>query len=538
MQKSFPQRAIIFLERGTFAPFLLAIQSALYIYLINSTEVFFSDSIRAILGSFLLGGLVLVLAYFLVRGWQKASLIASLFVLLFFVFGDLSDWIIDTWEVSLLQADLFVLMAVTVYMILWIWFVQKRLKNINIASVNLFFNLLGFLFIIYCGVLVRTSELGNYLLVQQDSLTPVVDAGLNSARPDIYYIILDGYARKDVLQALYDFNDTDFLEALKTRGFYVAEESSSNYVQTMLSLSSSLNMDYLQSLKARGINLENRQDLTRLLENSKVRAVLAQNGYQLISFRNSSHIAIRSAEIYYDNTRMGPISPVNAFESNVINRTLVRVLIHVPAINKMLFEIPYDTHRGQILDTFEKLQQIPTLEGDNFVVAHIIAPHPPFVFDENGYAVLHNEPFTLSDGNNYIKDHSCESFIIGYCKQVTYMNKLVLETIDEILAASEPTPIIIIQSDHGPGSQFNFDSLEKTLPAERFSILNAYYFPDQDYSALYPSISPVNSFRVLLNQFFGENYVLIPDYQYYSTWSLPYNFVEVTDLSLPLSDQH
>ena len=91
----------------------------------------------------------------------------------------------------------------------------------------------------------------------------------------------------------------------------------------------------------------------------------------------------------------------------------------------------------------------------------------------------------------------------------------------------------VIQADHGPGAFLHLGSLEKTLPVERFGILNAFYFPDQNYEMLYPSISPVNSFRVVLNQFFGGNYELLPDQHYYSKWNFPFDYVQVTELSLP-----
>ena len=48
-----------------------------------------------------------------------------------------------------------------------------------------------------------------------------------------------------------------------------------------------------------------------------------------------------------------------------------------------------------------------------------------------------------------------------------------------------------------------------------------------------PSVSPVNSFRVVLNQFFQGNYDLIADRHYYSPWTYPFDLEEVIDLSLP-----
>ena len=300
----------------------------------------------------------------------------------------------------------------------------------------------------------------------------------------------------------------------------------------MLSLSSSLNMNYIQSLKADGATIENRGDLVSILENNKVRAILAQNGYRTVSFRNEYKATLPNADIYYDDSETGLLYPVTAFESILIDHTMVRVLTILPAFQKALIEMPYDTHRHYILSTIAKLKEIPALDGDYFVYAHIIAPHPPFVFDQNGVPLPHNEPFKLADANHYIKDHSRKNYIVGYRQQLQYVNTLVLETVDDILTHSKTPPIIILQGDHGPGAYLHWGSLEKTLPTERFSMLNAYYFPDQDYSSLYPSISPINSFRVLLNQFFRGDYALLPDRHYYSPWGYPLDLTEVKDVSL------
>jgi hypothetical protein len=59
--------------------------------------------------------------------------------------------------------------------------------------------------------------------------------------------------------------------------------------------------------------------------------------------------------------------------------------------------------------------------------------------------------------------------------------------------------------------------------------LNAYYFPDQNYAALYPAISPVNSFRVIFNQYFGTDLELLEDRNYFAGWLAPYDYTDVTD---------
>ena len=524
------QGLIRFFERGLFAPFLLAIQPVLQLFLINVAELDVSEIIRSLLVCLLFAVIVLGASYLLIRDWLKASLVASLFILLFFLFGDVADWMVKTFGLGPVRANFLILALVAVGMIVWIWLIRSRIRNL--ASVNLYFNLLSLLFLVSSLIQMR-----HYLIDNGVSLKPaqpparVADIHAIRPRPDIYYIILDAYGRKDVLQTIYDFDDSSFVNALKAKGFYVAEEASSNYIQTMLSLSSSLNMDYIQSLKTSGVTIESRKDLVSILENSRAREILAQNGYQTVSFRNDYKATMPNADLYYDDTGSG-LAPVTAFESIVIDHTMVRVLTVLPFFHKALIEMPYDTHRHFILSTFKRLKEIPSLDGDYFVYAHIIAPHPPFVFDENGVALPHEEPFKLADANHFIKDHSRKAYIAGYRQQMQYINGLVLEAVDTILAKSQTPPIIIIQGDHGPGAYLHWGSLDHTFPGERFSILNAYYFPDQDYSQLYPSISPINSFRVLFDQFFDGDFDRLPDRHYYSPWGYPFDFTEVTDVSL------
>ncbi len=69
----------------------------------------------------------------------------------------------------------------------------------------------------------------------------------NPDLPDVYYIILDAYGRADRLKQFYGYDNTPFLDALRKRGFYIAQNSRANYDQTCLCLPSSLNMNYLDN---------------------------------------------------------------------------------------------------------------------------------------------------------------------------------------------------------------------------------------------------------------------------------------------------
>ena len=60
--------------------------------------------------------------------------------------------------------------------------------------------------------------------------------------------------------------------------------------------------------------------------------------------------------------------------------------------------------------------------------------------------------------------------------------------------------------------------------------MNAYYFPDGDYRDLYQTITPVNTFRIVLNKYFGRDFERLPDRIYAYTQNY-YDFYEITDIS-------
>jgi hypothetical protein len=74
-----------------------------------------------------------------------------------------------------------------------------------------------------------------------------------------------------------------------------------------------------------------------------------------------------------------------------------------------------------------------------------------------------------------------------------------------ILAKSEKEPIIILQGDHSYPDGI-----------DRVKILNAYYLPDDGNENLYETITPVNTFRVIFNTYFGGQYEMLPDISRYA----------------------
>ena len=95
-------------------------------------------------------------------------------------------------------------------------------------------------------------------LFQDSSSQYVIDAQ-NMPRgnnlPDIYYIIMDEYGSNQSIKEFFNYDNNDFVSYLKQKEFFVNEKSFANYPRTIQSVSSSLNMEYLDEITEHvGIN--------------------------------------------------------------------------------------------------------------------------------------------------------------------------------------------------------------------------------------------------------------------------------------------
>jgi hypothetical protein len=160
-----------------------------------------------------------------------------------------------------------------------------------------------------------------------------------------------------------------------------------------------------------------------------------------------------------------------------------------------------------------------------------VAPHPPFVFDKDGEPIYPDRRFTTGDGDSY--QGTDEEYLSQYPDQLEYINKLTLAAVKRIISKSKTPPVIILQGDHGSGVYLDNYSLANTCVYERFSILNAYYGPQGLKDLLYPEITPVNSFRLILDYFFDTRLGLLPDKVIYGSLGKDENkFFDVTDQDL------
>jgi hypothetical protein len=329
--------------------------------------------------------------------------------------------------------------------------------------------------------------------------------------PNIYYIILDAYGSRGILSEVYGYDNDEFINYLNQKGFYIADRSKSNYQSTFSSLASSLNLSYLSP--ADGFQEKKYSD-------NLVFSLMKQLGYTTV-FASSLYGDVRMSNADF-NLRTGWLDD---FEYKLINLTPLPELLR----RLHLSLGSYSRHRERIHHTFDTIAETTGWASPVFVYAHIFSPHPPFVFGPNGENVQPNREYSVNDATDFITEGGTRvEYIKGYREQIQYINKRLMKLINHILSRKDNFSVIILQADHGPRSMTDWSNLDKTYLKECYSILNAYYLPGNGNKVLYESITPVNTFRLVFNLYFGGRYDLLEDRSYYYNILLSPAIVDIT----------
>lgn len=489
--------------RFPFYPFLVAVYPVVRLYSINQDLVVPVVFLRPLFVAVLLAAVLLGLSRLFLKDWSRAAIFSSLCLAIFFFFQPMCNFVHNWIRIRFALA---ILGMIVVSLI----FILRRAGEHNVRQV---------------GKVIAVFAVGLLIVPSVTALSSIVSSCINDAgykqwaavldlegkkaqrwkgvpeksAPDIYYIILDMYARDDVLKKDFNFDNSRFLKSLSAKGFFVARHSQSNYHKTLWSLASSLNMDYLPALGRDCV--EDDALLVHKIERNKVSSALKHIGYKYIFMRSGWHVTGRS---YYANKNLYRIYDLNEFERVLLDQTMLGGYIN-------------DLMRDQVLWQFECLERVNRIKGPKFVFAHIVCPHEPYLFDDRGY-----EP---SIGENGAKDAGDNNARL-YVKQLEYVNKRVSKIVDTIITGSDRPPIIILQADHGayrPDYAREWNSAKATgltdkyiqnVFSDRVRIFNAYYLPGAKPELIYDGISPVNSFRIVFNYYFGADYKLLKDISY------------------------
>ena len=484
-------------------PFLFAIYPILALLAFNISEVDLSSAFRPLVLSIPVAGLVMSIFYFFYRDWKRTALISAILLILFFSYGHIYLFLKG------IEVGGFYLFRHRTLVPLWIflaalaiWWTARH--STNTTSITYTLNIVGLFLLIFPIVQLVSFFVQNEVSqANAEKNTAALNLKVNGQPPDIYYIILDGYGRSDVLKNEYGYDNSDFLNSLKSLGFFVADCAHSNYAQTQLSLASSLNFNYIDALSNRFVpGSQDRTGLDALIHHGLVRQSLEKAGYKTVAFATGFLATELSDADYFLGPRRS-VGELNEFESLLMETTLARLIQDYNGFG--MANSGSELYRERTLFTLDKLDKLSYIKGPKFVFAHLVIPHPPYVFGPTGGPVAPADVGTTKSqqGASHYRD------------QAFYVSSRMKEIVPTIIANSTTPPIIVIQGDHGP--------TVASRPRSRMSNLNVYFLPGASKS-LYPTITPVNTFRVIFNNYFGQNLPLLDDVSLYSDYEDPFNF--------------
>jgi hypothetical protein len=439
----------------------------------------------------------------IMRSLPKAALLMTLFVFIFFTYGHLVQLIPAGSPITGIQVFILYILVLMVGS-----FAIFRAKHI---SGNIFVYILlvaGFLLIFNLFRIIRfdpriSKGTGAAPITVQNKLQ-------TDPLPDVYYIVLDAYARDDILQQVYGYDNSAFLQALRDRGFYIPDCAWSNYDQTHLTIPSVLNMNYLDNMgvpdKTLSLVTETQINLTL---NNQARNTFASLGYQFVSARGwGSFNDIMNSDIYlnyFSSVGQKDTLAEHFFDYLFLQTTLIRATDEFARINAnpstsaantqviqadktSLGYQESDFWYHQTVYELYSLEKLPAKPGNYFVYAHIMVPHGPYVFNRDG-------------SFRYAPDLTNEKSY--YIDSIVYINQRVLELVDALIKNSDTPPVIIIQADHG--THYFINGINK------HKILSAYYLPGKVDITPYATITPVNDLRLVLHDYFDPSVKLLPD---------------------------
>jgi len=470
-------------------PFLFAVYPALFLYGHNVDEMSIKQILIPTVISILSAFLLWVFLSWILKDVWKAGLATGLFLLFFFFYGHFYE-LLEKQDVfvprhSLLLPGALLVLGYCVYFI--------KIARRDFQAVTKILNVVAVVLIAINVVTIAAYEITeawarSQAVKPQTQETTTVDTEKLNTMPDIYYLIFDEYASLSTIKEFYNYDNSQFVTDLADKGFFVAQASKTKTMYTERSIASALNMEYLSGADEPFTPLAFQK-----IVNNKVVEFLVAQGYQYAYFGTWFEFGRYEikADLYYNFYAPVQHSAVITEFSRIFwNSTMLRPFYDY------LTQSQYETyHRSALTKTLEQLKKMPEVPGPKFVFAHIMSPHCPFVFGPNGESVGLGGFYNWSD----------RQFYLG---QYIFITKQIEELADMLLQSSASPPVIIIQSDHGvrpihPSIDIGGEEWQK--------IFNAYYLPGDGEKLLYDSISPVNSFRVVFNYYFGTDYDLLGD---------------------------
>src|SRR6266508_2690371 len=335
-----------------FIPFLFTLASLFQLNYVASMVVSPDQLTRPLVVLWLIVGLLIWPAYWLTRDWNWATLLLTIFVVGFFS-----------------SASFFsVVLTFTIILgICWLAFLRLRRMKIKLIHFMYIPAGTGAFFAVYAVVLVIVMLTRIPWASYKQSIDNARNYSLPTlsgppSKPDIYYIVLDGYVRADILQEMFKFDNSEFINDLQDKGFVVPVSNHSNYPVTPLSLASTLNMDYIPAFVPALDNSPQHWLMAPFIDHSRVRALLESQGYKTVAISTNWTITDNVTTDLYLHPFLVMLTD---FEGFVLDLTPVQLF--EPVLGSFASLPTAESHREVIRYNFETLADLSQIPGPKFV---------------------------------------------------------------------------------------------------------------------------------------------------------------------------
>ena len=355
----------------------------------------------------------------------------------------------------------------------------------------------------------------------------------NTPPRDIYLIVLDGHANARVLEEVFGYDNSPFEDSLRALGFLVPRDVRSNYVQTYLSVSSLLNAAHVTGLaQDAGVASKDHSLPTYLVRHNRAARFLKDRGYRYVLFP-STWWAATAASPLADRT----FDPEPGFDlGREIRGTELRIaVLRSSLLSRALDSDPAETPVVKhILRSFQGLHEVPADPAPTFTVAHVLAPHIPYLLDERCRPLAQGIPDDMEADTPEQR--------AAYIAQVRCVDRRVLELVTDLLRRSAPPPVILLVGDHGPrfadvGFYAHPESVSTAFVRERFGAFGAFHLPAGGESAFHEPVTLVNVLGNVLRYYFNADLPPGADSMYVSGEE-PYRFYPVDPRLLDPATAH
>jgi len=336
--------------------------------------------------------------------------------------------------------------------------------------------------------------------------TPAPSLGAPVRTPDVIFLVMDAYARADVLAEDFSFDNQPFIDELEAAGFVIPESANANYTMTHFSIPSILNMSYLD-------------ESVDWIENSDLHALQS-----MVSGANPVVKTLKSAGYTYvhgaadnwlnDCTREADI----CLPGPAIDQTAYTLLATTP-VGDLLYPGSGDPTTALNRTRVNQLREWRSLsagfgEGPTFTYLHLGLPHPPLFLDQDCEPRLDPDLSGQFLGSNVMSSELIEQRRQAYVEQVECANSALRAFLTQL----NGDELVVVTADHGPDShgilEANPLSWSHDQVRERMATFTALRLPAGCQTPADPNLQLVNLFRIVFGCIFDTRELTPLDARY------------------------